>query len=88
MDSLRAVKIAVVIGVAFAAGWIWRDDRLCRKEIHRQFGEVVMIKHQLASDLYQFVPPSWQEAWHPGMPYPAAVDCWTDFSGVSGFKRL
>ena len=87
MESSRAVKMAIVIGVLVAVAWMWRDDRLCRKEIRRQFGDVTMIKHSIASDLYQFVPPTWKDAWHPGMPYPSAVDCWTDLSGVSGFER-
>jgi len=87
MESSRAVMIAVIIGVLVAAGWLWRDDRLCRREIRHQFGDVEKIHHPLASDLYEFVPPSWKAAWHSGMPYPFAVDCWTDLSGVSGFER-
>jgi hypothetical protein len=87
MDSFRAVKVAVIIGVLVAAGWIWRADRLCRREIRHRFGDVETIHHPLASDLYEFVPPSWKEAWHSGMAYPSAVDCWTDLNGVSGFER-
>lgn len=87
MESFRAVRIAVVIGVLVAAGWVWRNDRLCRKEIQHRFGDVKTIEHSFASDLYQFVPPSWEAAWHPGMAYPSAVVCWTDLGGVSGFER-
>ena len=87
METSRAVKIAVTVGVLLAGGWVWRTDRLCRQEIRDRFGDVKTIKHAFAADLYQFVPPSWKAIWHPGMPYPAAVTCWTGFGGVSGFER-
>ena len=87
MESSRAVKVALVIGVVGAAGWLWRDDHLCRKEIEHRFGRGITIEHSFTLDLYELVPQSWVGIWHPGMKYPVAVSCWTNFSGVSGFKQ-
>jgi hypothetical protein len=87
MESARAVKLAIGIGIVVAAFWILREDHLCKAEIGARYGNVGAIEHAFASTNYQFVPPSWKAAWHPGMPYPAAVTCWTGFDGVSQFVR-
>jgi hypothetical protein len=87
MESARAVKFAIGIGIVVAIFWIFRDDHLCRAEISERFGQVGYIEHSFASTNYKFVPPSWKAAWRPGMPYPAAVTCWTDFAGVSRFSK-
>jgi hypothetical protein len=81
MDSSRAVQVAVVIGVFGAGAWLFRDDHACRAEIKHQFGDVIAIQHQLASNEYKFVPPSWRDAWRPGMRYPASATCWTSLLG-------
>ena len=88
MESVRAVKFAIGIGIVVAVFWIFREDHMCRAEINERYGPVVgPIEHPFATSEYQFVPRSWKAAWHAGMAYPAAVTCWTDFGGVAKFSR-
>lgn len=87
MNFIRAFKVALVIGVVGSVAWLFREDHLCRAEIDRQFASAVLVEHHFASNNYRIVPGSWREAWHPGMPYPVAVTCWTDLGGVSNFEK-
>lgn len=87
MDFVRALKVAVVVGLAVAAVWIFREDRLCRAEIGQRLGATVLVEHSFGSTDYEVVPESWKEAWHRGMPYPVVVSCWTGFSGVTEFVK-
>ena len=87
MEFLRALKVAAVIGVVVAAIWLFREDHLCKREITQRIGPTEVIDHSPGSQRYNVVPKTRAAFWHRGDPYPVAVTCWTDFSGVSGFSQ-
>lgn len=87
MEFVRAFKVAVLIAVIAAAGWLFREDHLCKAEIDRRLGPNAIITHSIGSTNYDVVPNAWKAAWRPGDPYPAYVTCWTDVGGISSFTQ-
>jgi hypothetical protein len=87
VDFVRAFKVAVVIAVIVAAGWLFREDHLCRAEINQRLGPDALITHAIGSTNYDVVPKSWKAAWRAGDPYPVFVTCWTDMGGISKFTQ-
>lgn len=87
MDFVRALKYAVVAGIVVAGVWLFREDNLCRTEIHRRLGATESIHHPLGSTNYDVIPTAWKNAWRAGEPPPVVVSCWTDLGGVSEYVQ-
>jgi len=87
MDFVRALKVALVVGIVIAAVWLFREDRLCKAEIEQRVGPAEVIEHPIGSQRYNIVPRSRAPFWKRGDPYPVAVECWTDMQGISGFSQ-